>query len=149
MEFEALWWHWMVLGLGLCLAEIAIPAFFVIWFGIGALAVGLVLLVAPPLPLAGQVLLWTLASVTMTVLWFRYFRSRQTRTRAGTANEEAIGEVGLMVQAAAPFARGQVRFQKPLFGAEVWTCIADEALEVGARVRVTGVEGSLLRVARA
>ena len=30
------WWHWVVLGLCLTIAEMAIPAFFVIWFGIGA-----------------------------------------------------------------------------------------------------------------
>mgnify|MGYP000075370897 CR=1 FL=1 len=45
MDFE--WWHWIVLGLGLVVAELAVPAFFIIWFGLGALLVGLVLLVVP------------------------------------------------------------------------------------------------------
>ena len=38
------WWHWIVLGLVLTLAELAVPAFFIVWFGLGALGVGLVLL---------------------------------------------------------------------------------------------------------
>ena len=45
MSFE--WWHWIVLGIGLVIAELAVPAFFVIWFGLGALLVGLALLVLP------------------------------------------------------------------------------------------------------
>ncbi len=40
-------WHWMVLGRLLMRAEMAIPAFFVIWFGIAAAGVGLILLAAP------------------------------------------------------------------------------------------------------
>ena len=44
MSFE--WWHWIVLGIGLVIAELAVPAFFVIWFGLGALLVGLALLAA-------------------------------------------------------------------------------------------------------
>ena len=28
------WWHWIVLGLCLSIAELAVPAFFIIWFGI-------------------------------------------------------------------------------------------------------------------
>ena len=42
MDFE--WWHWIVLGIALVIAELAVPAFFVIWFGLGALLVGLALL---------------------------------------------------------------------------------------------------------
>ena len=37
------WWHWMVLGLCLSMAELLVPAFFIVWFGIGPLGVGIVL----------------------------------------------------------------------------------------------------------
>ena len=30
------WWHWVLGGLGLVLLELALPSFFVIWFGLGA-----------------------------------------------------------------------------------------------------------------
>lgn len=45
------WWHWEIAGLALVLLELAVPAFFVIWFGFGAMLVGLALLVAPGLAL--------------------------------------------------------------------------------------------------
>ena len=38
------WWAWIVGGIALIVAELAIPSFFVIWFGLGALLVGLLML---------------------------------------------------------------------------------------------------------
>ena len=38
------WWHWVVGGIVLILAELAIPSFFIVWFGLGALLVGLLAL---------------------------------------------------------------------------------------------------------
>ena len=143
------WWHWEIAGLALVLLELAVPAFFVIWFGFGAMLVGLVLLVAPDLALSVQIGLWVLASVAMTVLWFRVFRRSQHKTLIGTAAGEVIGEIGLLVSAVAPFERGKVRFQRPVLGAEEWACVAESAIAAGQRVRVVSVEGSYVKVAKA
>lgn len=143
------WWHWELAGLGLVLLELAVPAFFVIWFGFGALLVGLVLLVAPELSLTTQIAAWIVASVAMAVLWFRVFRRSQHKTLIGTAAGEVIGEVGLLVSAVAPFQRGRVRFQRPVLGAEEWACMAETAIAAGERVRVVSVEGSFVKVRKA
>lgn len=148
---ELAWWHWMVLGLGLGLVELAIPSFFIIWFGLGALLVGVALLAAPDMAFSTQILLWTAASIAMTALWFRVFRKEQSRTRSGQA-DEALGEIGVLVRAVEPLgvasARGEVRFQKPVMGSDLWPCLADEAIAAGERVRVLAVDGQLLRVGK-
>jgi len=64
------WWHWVLGGLGLVLLELALPSFFVIWFGLGALLVGLSMLALPTLSLTAQIALWITTSVMMVVLWF-------------------------------------------------------------------------------
>ncbi len=143
------WWHWEIAGLALVLLELAVPAFFVIWFGFGAMLVGLVLLLAPGLALSAQIGVWVLASVAMTVLWFRVFKRSQHKTLVGTAAGEVIGEIGLLVSAVAPFERGKVRFQRPVLGAEEWVCMAESAIAAGERVRVVSVEGSYVKVAKA
>lgn len=142
------WWHWLVAGLGLVLLELAIPAFYIIWFGLGAILVGLVVLVSPLLDLAVQIGLWVMASLAMTVLWFRVFRRAQNKTLAGTASGEVIGEVGLLVGAVAPFQRGRVRFQRPILGSDEWACMADTEIAAGERVKVLSVEGSLVKVGK-
>lgn len=146
MVFE--WWHWIVLGIGLVLAELVIPAFFVIWFGMGALLVGCAVLLVPGLGTTAQVGLWVLASLAMVALWFRVFKRGEHKTRIGQSDGEAIGEIGLMARAAKPFERGRVRFQKPLLGSEEWECVVDEPITAGERVRVVSVEGSFLKVSR-
>ena len=143
------WWHWEIAGLALVLLELAVPAFFIIWFGFGAMLVGLVLLLAPGLRLSAQIGVWVLASVAMTVLWFRVFKRSQHKTLVGTAAGEVIGEIGLLVSAVAPFERGKVRFQRPVLGAEEWACVAESAIAAGERVRVVSVEGSYVKVAKA
>ena len=143
------WWHWEIAGIALVLLELAVPAFFVIWFGFGAMLVGLVLLLAPGLALSAQIGVWVLASVAMTVLWFRVFKRSQHKTLVGTAAGEVIGEIGLLVSAVAPFERGKVRFQRPVLGAEEWVCMAESAIAAGERVRVVSVEGSYVKVAKA
>lgn len=146
MQLE--WWVWIVGGIVLMLTELAIPAFFVIWFGLGALLVGLLALALPGLSLTVQFAVWTLASLAMVALWFRVFKQSFHKTRIGMAEGEAIGEIGLLVGTVAPFERGRVRFQRPLLGSEEWVCLSDTAIAAGERVRVIAVEGSYLKVAK-
>lgn len=142
------WWHWVVGGIVLILAELAIPAFFIVWFGLGALLVALMTLAIPGLSLAAQLSLWTVASIAMVILWFRIFKPGYYKTRIGTAGGEAIGEIGLLVGAIAPFEKGRVRFQRPVLGAEEWACLSETAIPAGERVKVIAIEGSFLKVAK-
>lgn len=141
------WWHWIVGGIVLVLAELVIPSFFIVWFGLGALLTGLLALVFD-LSVTAQLATWTLASLAMVGLWFRVFRQSFVKTRVGTADGEVIGEIGLLVSAVAPFERGKVRFQRPVLGSEEWVCLADTALAAGERVKVVAVEGSFLKVGK-
>ena len=142
------WWHWIVLGLGLIIAELLIPAFFIIWFGIGAMGVGILLLMAPGLSIAVQVMIWAALSATLVVLWFRYLKPR-TMTAVGTSAASVAGEVGVLVSDISPETRGQVRFQKPILGSDVWECYAEHKIAAGERVRVIIVEGNFIKVKEA
>ncbi len=143
------WWTWIVGGILLMLAELAMTSFYIIWFGLGALLVGLLMLLMPDIALTAQVAVWTLASLAMVVLWFRVFKPSRHKTLVGTAEGEVMGEIGLLVGAVAPFERGKVRFQRPLLGSEEWACLADAAIAAGERVKVVAIEGSYLKVSKA
>ncbi|AXA68707.1 membrane protein implicated in regulation of membrane protease activity [Pseudomonas sp. SORGH_AS199] len=141
------WWYWLVLGVGLMLSELVVPAFFLIWFGLGALLVGVLLLVLPALALAVQLLVWSLASLVAVFLWFRYGKDRGKPGEDWSADVH-LGEIGLLVAAVGPFARGRVRFQKPILGSDEWPCLADAEIAAGERVRLLAFEGNLVKVAR-
>ncbi len=139
------WWHWIVLGLGLSIAELAVPAFFIIWFGIGAIGVGLLLLIFPTLSIAVQLTVWAVVSGILVGVWFRFLRPR-TMTAIGTSAANVTGEVGILVSDLCPSSRGQVRFQKPVLGSDLWECYADADIKAGERVRIVAVEGNFIKV---
>lgn len=140
------WWQWAVAGIGLILAELAIPAFVLIWFGLGALLVALILAVIPALGLTVQLAVWLIMSLALVALWFKFFKPNYHKTQVGMSEANIVGEVGVLTREVAPFLKGEVRFQKPMVGSDVWPCIADVSLASGVRVKVLSVEGSLLKV---
>lgn len=145
---ELAWWHWAVGGLALIVAELVVPSFVLIWFGVGALVVAL-LMALTAIGLTAQLAIWLVVSLTLVAAWFKVFRPNMHKTRIGMADAGVVGEVGVLVRDVAPFEKGQVRFQKPILGDDVWECIADEAIRNGERVRVLEVEGSFMKVGRA
>jgi membrane protein implicated in regulation of membrane protease activity len=145
MQLE--WWHWAVAGIVLILAELAVPAFVLVWFGLGALVVAMLVAIAD-VGITTQLAAWLVTSVLLVFLWFKVFRPESHKTRVGMSEPAMIGEVGLLAREVAPFEKGEVRFQKPLLGTDTWPCIADEEIPAGTRVKVVAVEGSLLKVGR-
>ena len=43
-------WHWLILGFGLLIAEIAAPGVFLLWWGCAAIVTALLSLLLPTLP---------------------------------------------------------------------------------------------------
>lgn len=140
------WFHWAILGIVLIGAELVIPAFVLVWFGLGALLVAILLALIPELSIIFQLLIWSAASIAAVFVWFKIFKPHHHKILIGRSSAQAIGEVGLLVADVAPFQKSQVRFQKPLMGSDVWECIADETIKAGTRVKVVTVEGSLLKI---
>lgn len=140
------WWHWIAGGILLTLTELAIPAFFMVWFGLGAILVGLVML-AVPLSLATQFTLWAITSSAMVLFWFRFFKNPD-RTKSGIAKEAFLGEVGMITKDVSELHKGEIRFQKPILGAEAWPVIADETIKAGERAHIVDVIGQTLKVSK-
>ncbi|MAK61620.1 MAG: hypothetical protein CMK09_11620, partial [Ponticaulis sp.] len=65
MELTLSWWALVSLGVALMIAELFIGAFIVLWFGIGAVATGLLGLVVDDMNLGVQILLASLIGVVL------------------------------------------------------------------------------------
>ncbi len=145
---ELQYWHWLVFGMALIIAEVFIPSFTIFWFGLGALAVGGLLWVVPTLGITAQVLLWTFFSALLTAFWFLVMKPRmQDKTRAGMSREALLGETGQVIRVPEGDRRGLVRFSKPLLGSDEWSFISDDPVGLGDRVHVRDVSGNTLIVA--
>src|SRR5262245_22429557 len=133
MQIE--WWYWIIAGFCLIGLELIVPSFTIIWFGMGALVVGVLKLLWPGFPPAGQILLWSVASICFTAFWFRYLKPEKNRTHAGLSKEGIVGETGIIIRGTDDnYGRGVVRFRISVLGADEWGCYADEVLRVGDSV---------------
>lgn len=144
--FDLMWWHWAIVGFGFILAELVLPAFVLVWFGLGGLLVMLSMLVKTDLSLTAQLTIWTLSSLAMMGLWFRVFKRGSHKILVGRSSASLVGEIGLVAESVAPFKQGRVRFQKPFVGSDIWDCMAEEEIAQGERVQVVSVEGNKVLV---
>ena len=114
---ELVYWHWIVLGIVLMLAEIFIGSFFIFWFGAAAVVVGLSLTIAPSISAPTQLIFWTLLSLVFAVAWFRFLKPlSKDVTKAGLSREALIGEIGQVLSAPNGDKRGMVRFPRRCLG---------------------------------
>lgn len=146
-----LYWHWIVLGLLLMAAELAVPSFTIFWFGLGAFPVALLLYFVPHVQFGIQIAVWTAASVVFTIAWFRYFKPRMAehRTLAGMSREAIVGQVATVIAAPLESGRGTLRFAVPIVGRQEWAFYcSDPGVRAGERVVVTDVSGNTLVVSR-
>lgn len=150
MEFELLYWHWIVLGVVLVLSEIFLGSFFIIWFGAGALSVGFAMLVLPGMSQAAQIIIWAFSSTFFAIGWFKFVKPLSTdNTKAGLSREALLGEIGQVLDPPNGDKFGKLRFPAPVLGSDEWLIISQDELAVGDRVSVIDLSGNSLIVAKA
>ena len=147
---EIVWWLWVVIGIALIGSELLIGSFVLIWIGIGAVLVGLADAVFG-LSTAAELFLWAVFSALMVWLWLGVLKKKLSPTRSlvGQSGAGIIGEVGLAVNDIRPFERGNVRFQWPIVGSDVWECMSEDDIKAGERAKIVSIEGNFFKVALA
>jgi len=145
--FKLLYWHWLVLGMILMLLELVVPSFTILWFGLGGLVVGVILLAFANLSVTWQIFIWVVSSVGFTLFWFKILKPKmKDRTMAGLSREAVLGETAMVISRPQGNKRGELRFTVPVLGSEVWRFICDKPVELGDRVIVKDVSGNTLIV---
>lgn len=142
------WILWLVLAVGLIVAEIFTLGFVLLWFGIGALAAALVGFMG--LGLGWQFMTFAVVSVALTAMsrtiFSKYFAHGESdRMKMGV--DSLPGKVGTVTMASkGALNEGAVK----VFGS-TWTAYpidGDETLVEGEKVEVVEVKGSSIYVKR-
>jgi hypothetical protein len=147
MELTLLPWHWIVFGVALIISEVFLASFFIIWFGVAALTVGVALYVVPALDPMWQVLLWAIVSSLLAFGWFKYFKPKAGFN--GNSNitlQDIQGEVGLVLTPPIGSKKGRLRFPAPVLGVDEWEIQCDIELDIGDRVAVIDISDNVLLV---
>ena len=133
-----LWWHWLAVGLVLVLLELAAPGgFYVIFFGLAAIAVGLLLFADAAGPLWTQLLLFSVLSAVFLMV-FRNPIMRRMKLDRGTDDLDSLtGEPARALEDLAPGDSGRVELRGSTWSARNGS---NAAIARGARVRVVAVD---------
>ena len=99
-------WHWWILAGLLLILELTAPAFFFLWVGIAAAAVGLILLVFPSIPIETQLVLFGIASIVAVLAWRKYRESRPLTTDQPNLNRRGHQYIGRVFSLDAPITNG-------------------------------------------
>lgn len=135
-------WHWWVLALALIVLEVFAPGAVFIWMGVGAAVVGVILLIAPDLGWEYQFMVFTIFSIVSIAAWKMYQRKHPTETDRPTLNRRGEQYIGRTFTLSEPVVNGlgKIRVDDSTWKIEGADCAA------GTQVRVTGVEGTILKV---
>lgn len=134
-------WAWLVAGLALAAAEMVVPGVFLIWFAAAALIVGL-LTAALPIALPLQVVLFVVLALASVLGSRRFLKRNPIQSADPLLNQRGAQLIGrqVVVTQAIDGGSGRVRC-----GDSEWLAQGPDA-EPGARLRVTGSQGSVLIV---
>ena len=141
---DILWWHWLVLGLLLVLAELAASGgFYIIFFGIAAIIVGLLASAGLGGPVWVQLLLFSVISVASLMIFrTRLLKWFQADPQA-PAVDGMVGDVAVATEDLLPGSVGRVEYRGAAWSARN---NANVAVARGTRCRVIRVEGLMLYV---
>ena len=137
-------WLWLIGGVVLGIAEMALPGVYLMWIGGAAVLTGILALLLP-IGFAAQFAVFSIATIAAIYLGRNMLAKNPIISDDPKLNDRGARLVGLIVTAVEPVdsAHGRVKV-----GDSVWSARGSDAA-VGDRLRVTGTDGNVLLVVRA
>lgn len=136
------YWHWFILAAILTILEMFAPGAFLLWIGIAAGVVGVVLYVVPTMTWEYQFILFSLASVGSILAWRAYRQKHPATTDEPTLNRRGAQYIGRVFTLDAPIVNGvgKIRVDDSTWKIEGVDC------EAGVKVKVVGIDNTVLKV---
>lgn len=133
---------WAAIALLLIAAETLAPGAFMLWMGLAAAAVFLIVLLVPGLPLLAQVIAFVLLSMVSVLVYRRWFLGHERASDSPLLNrraEQMLGRVAPLDQSIMS-GRGRIKLD------DAYWVVEGPDLVAGTPVRVVAVAGMTLRV---
>ena len=145
---QAAWILWLVLGVGLIIAEVFTLGFVLLWFGVGAVAAALVGLMGGGFLL--QFLVFAIVSVALTAMSrtiFAKYLSHGDGDLVKMGVDSLPGQIGTVTLAS----KGALKEGAVKVYGSIWTAFPEDGeteLAEGEKVEVVSVKGSSIYVRR-
>ncbi|WP_319585221.1 NfeD family protein [uncultured Desulfobulbus sp.] len=132
------WLIWFLTGIAIMLAELAVPGFVIIFFGLGCLGAAVVAAIAPDAYTA-QLIAFLIVSLTSLVtlrkIAMRIFVGRSEVSENNETGNVSVGTRIKIDQDIEPGQEARVRYRGTM-----WTAISEERIPAGSEAEIVGVD---------
>jgi membrane protein implicated in regulation of membrane protease activity len=135
-------YFWFGLSLALMAAETIVPGAFLLWLGLAAGVMGVLLYLMPEMPPLAQALVFGVLSIISVFVYRKFFRGREPVGDQPLLNRRVEQMIGRTYQLHEPIHHG---YGKIKVNDSLWT-VRGVDLPAGSTVVVTGAEGITLQV---
>ncbi|MEQ9639209.1 MAG: NfeD family protein [Alphaproteobacteria bacterium] len=135
-------WTWWIAGIVLVILEVFAPGAVFLWLGVAAGVVGVVLLIWPSLGWEFQFLIFAVLSVAAIAVFRFWLRKNPIETDRPQLNRRGSQYIGRVFTLAEPIRDGRGRLH---VDDTMWK-IEGNDVAAGTQIRVTGVDGVVLKV---
>ena len=142
--FEPSFWHWIVLGVVFVTAEAFVPGAFFLGMGVSAIIVGGALFLSPSMDWKMQLFAFAVLSTISIIVARRWVRTSPIVSDRPLLNQRGAQYVGRQFNLDAPIVNGHGKIR---VDDSIWKVHGPDC-PGGARVQVTGVDGTVLVVER-
>lgn len=134
---------WWVLSLLLIAAEVVAPGYFLLWIGLAAAVMGVLMFIVPGLAFLVQAIIFAVLSVLICYVYWKYIRpATELRDDQPLLNRKGARMIGRHVSVVEPIVNGRGKVK---IGDSVWLAEGDDK-PVGSVVEVISVSGTTLTV---
>jgi len=137
-------WNWMILAAVLFALELTAPGMFFMWFGMAAAVTGFIVF-RYDVSWQWQLIWFCGLSLASVMLAARYLRKNPLESERPLLNERAAQLIGQTFDLLDPIVNGRGSVK---VGDSIWRVEGPE-LPKGARIKVVGADGTLLKVVAA
>lgn len=138
-----LYWHWIVIGMILVALEMVLPGFILLWFGLAALAIGVLTFLFPTMAWEIQILLFAVFSIGSLFAWKKMHKGSRSddpeETFLNQRGTNLIGRQTVLIEAVVNGV-GKIKIDDTFWRVE------GEDMPEGTHVEITGASGATLTV---
>jgi membrane protein implicated in regulation of membrane protease activity len=134
-------WSWMIAAAALFVLELMAPGIFFMWFGIAAVVTGLIMF-RYDITWQWQLIWFCGLSLASALLAYKFLRKHPLESDQPLLNNRAAQLIGQNFDLIDPIVNGRGRIHS---GDTIWRVEGPE-LPKGARIKVVGADGALLKV---
>ena len=134
-------WNWMILAAVLFVLELTAPGIFLMWFGVAAAASAL-LVFRYDIAWQWQLFWFCGLSLASVLVAAKYLRKHPLESERPLLNERGVQLIGQSFDLIDPIVNGRGSVK---IGDSIWR-VAGPELPKGARIKVVGADGTLLKV---